>query len=161
MICGYMWLSFVKDFCVCYVCVFMSLDLCMWDYPALPAITLHKTPSLHSLYSFPFLLFMHLSECLQFCFWTTFPTSIFWLLIVFCSIYYLISPWDNISIVFKNGSMVLQRTMYDPFLRAILIPKCTYFRLQKPQKLFIFDTKIGKLTYCIIFWSFQKLGFLK
>lgn len=32
-----------------------------------------------------------------------------------------------ISIVFKNGSMVLQRTMYDPFLRAILIPKCTYF----------------------------------
>ena len=32
-----------------------------------------------------------------------------------------------ISIVFKNGSMVLQRTMYDPFLRAILIPKCTCF----------------------------------
>ena len=32
-----------------------------------------------------------------------------------------------ISIVLKNGSMVLQRTMYDPFLRAILIPKCTYF----------------------------------
>ena len=37
-----------------------------------------------------------------------------------------------ISIVFKNGSMVLQRTMYDPFLRAILIPNYTYFQPVKP-----------------------------
>lgn len=41
-----------------------------------------------------------------------------------------------ISIVFKNGSMSLQRTMYDPFLRAILIPKCTYFC---PGYILIFD----------------------
>lgn len=38
-----------------------------------------------------------------------------------------------ISIVFKNGSMVLQRTMYDPFLRAILIPNYTYFQPIKLQ----------------------------
>lgn len=41
-----------------------------------------------------------------------------------------------ISIVFKNGSMVLQRTMYEPFLRAILMPKCTYFC---PGYILIFD----------------------
>lgn len=45
------------------------------------------------------------------------------------SIYYLSLYGSYISIVFKNGSMSLQRTIYDPFLRAILIPKCTYFHL--------------------------------
>nr|DAJ30723.1 MAG TPA: hypothetical protein [Caudoviricetes sp.] len=46
------------------------------------------------------------------------------------ALYIAFLPYGSyISIVFKNGSMVLQRTMYDPFLRAILIPKHTYFHL--------------------------------
>ena len=50
--------------------------------------------------------------------------------IYFYTLYTTLSLYGSyISIVFKNGSMVLQRTMYDPFLRAILIPKCTYFHL--------------------------------
>lgn len=130
MICGYMWLSFVKDFCICYVCVFMSLDLCMWDYPALPAITLHKSPSLIPPISLPFPLFMHFSECLRLCLLSTFrfySYSCWSPSISIFILYTLPFLWDNISIVFKNGSMVLQRTMHDPFLRAILIPNYTYF----------------------------------
>lgn len=43
------------------------------------------------------------------------------------ALYIALSPWDNISIVFKNESMSLQRAIYDSFLRAILIPNYTYF----------------------------------
>lgn len=49
--------------------------------------------------------------------------------------HYLLSSWNNISIVFKIGSTALQRTIYDPILRAILIPEYTYFH---PQNLKIF-----------------------
>lgn len=52
------------------------------------------------------------------------------LYLFFCSsIYYFLPSWGYISIVFKIGSTVLQRTIYDPILEAILIPKCTYFHL--------------------------------
>lgn len=134
MICGYMWLSFVKDFCICYVCVFMSLDLCMWDYPALPAITLHKSPSLIPPYfpSFPFIhaLFRVFAIVFASYFSSLLLMVVDHLLYLFLySIHYLSFYGSYISIVFKNGSMVLQRTIYDPFLRAILIPKCTYFHL--------------------------------
>lgn len=134
MICGYMWLSFVKDFCICYVCVFMSLDLCMWDYPALPAITLHKSPSLIPPL-FPFLslyscTFQSVCDCVCCLLFASIPIVVDHLLYLFLySIYYLSLYGSYISIVFKNGSMSLQRTIYDPFLRAILIPKCTYFHL--------------------------------
>ena len=43
------------------------------------------------------------------------------------SIYCLSFYGSYMSIVFKNGSMSLQRAIYDPFLRAILIPNYTYF----------------------------------
>lgn len=55
------------------------------------------------------------------------------LYLFFCSIYYLISSWSNISIVFKIGSMVLQRTIYDPILRAILSTGMHLFSFVKPQ----------------------------
>ena len=129
MICGYMWLSFVKDFCICYVCVFMSLDLCMWDlcmwdYPALPAITLHKSPSLIPPISLPFPLFMHFSECLRLCLLPTFHLCCLWLLIVFCvysfTLYVIFSfVVIYITIVFKSRPMSLQRAMYGLLLRAI------------------------------------------
>lgn len=91
-----------------------------------------QTPSLHSLYFPTFSTIQAVCRVFAVLFLDYF--SHFYFLVVdrllylfLCSIYYLISPWDNIFIVFKNGSMVLQRTMYDPFLRAILIPNYTYF----------------------------------
>lgn len=97
----------------------------------------------------PFLLFMHLSECLWFCLQDTFyfpPIVVNRLLYLFLFLHGII------SIVFKIGSTVLQCTIYDPILEAILIPECTYFTC-KTLKLFIFDTKTSKTAYCIIFWS--------
>lgn len=97
--------------------------------------------------SLPFLLFMHFSECLWFCLQDTFyfpPIVVDRLLYLFLFLHGII------SIVFKIGSTVLQRTIYDPILEAILIPECTYFAC-KTLKLFIFDTKTSKTAYCIIF----------
>ena len=102
-------------------------------------------PTQNTFPSFPLLsyLFHYSSGWQSVCYFVweiLFPTSIFWLIVVFYiysyTLYIALSPWDNISIVFKNGSMALQRTMYDPFLRAILIPKCTYFC---PGYILIFD----------------------
>lgn len=105
--------------------------LCM-QLSASPAIILPKTfPSYPSIFlSFP--LFMCLPECLRLCLLSTFSLLFLQLLITFYIYFYtlyiaFLFYGSYISIVFKNGSMVLQRTMYDPFLRAILIPKCTYF----------------------------------
>ena len=108
---------------------------------ASPAITLHKTPSLHSLYyptsstiHVPSRVFAIVFCCLLF---ASIPIVVDHLLYLFLySIHCLSFYGSYISIVFKNGSMVLQRTMYDPFLRAILIPKCTYFC---PGYILIFD----------------------
>lgn len=72
------------------------------------------------------------SVCYFVCFllFASIPIVVDHLLYLFLySIYYLSLYGSYISIVFKNGSMSLQRTIYDPFLRAILIPKCTYFHL--------------------------------
>ena len=99
--------------------------------PCLPSPYTKHLPFIPSI-SFPFPLFMYLSECLRLCLLSTFrfysyscwspSISIFYTLYIAFLFY-----GSYISIVFKNGSMVLQRTMYEPFLRAILIPKCTYF----------------------------------
>ena len=81
---------------------------------------------------------MRFSECLRFCLKDTFlPVVVDRFLYLFLFfLYTTLSLYGSyISIVFKNGSMVLQRTMYDPFLRAILIPEYTYFH---PQNLKIF-----------------------
>ena len=67
-------------------------------------------------------------DCVCFLLFASIPIVVDHLLYLFLySIYYLSLYGSYISIVFKNGSMSLQRTIYDPFLRAILIPKCTYF----------------------------------
>lgn len=123
-------------------CIFKNLALKLRIYnfrgvlclqlSASPAITLHKTfPFIPSII-LPLPLFMCLPGCLRLCLLSTFrfysyscwssSISIFYTLYIAFLFY-----GSYISIVFKNGSMVLQRTMYDPFLRAILIPKCTYF----------------------------------
>lgn len=95
MICGYMWLSFVKDFCVCYVCVFMSLDLYVCEIipPCLPSPYTKHLPFIPSII-LPLPLFKRCSECLLFCLRDTF--SHFYFLVVdrllylfFCSIHCL------------------------------------------------------------------------
>lgn len=96
----------------------------------------------------PFLLFKRFSKCLKFCLLFTFSPLFLQLLIVFCpyfqpSKHYLLPSRDNISMVFKIGSTVLQRTIYDPILRAILIPEYTYFH---PQNLKIFHFLTLKLS---------------
>lgn len=138
---------------------------CVCDYLAAPAITLHKTP----FPSFPlFLSLFHYSCtfqsvcnfvcCLLFHFYFLIVDRFLYLF--FTSVHYLISLWDNISIVFKIGSMSLQRDMNEPILRAILMPKYVYFHVLN-FKIFHFWHKIVNLTYCIIFWSLQKIEFLK
>ena len=81
--------------------------------------------------------FQSVCDCVCFLLFASIPIVVDHLLYLFLySIHYLSFYGSYISIVFKNGSMVLQRTMYDPFLRAILIPKCTYFC---PGYILIFD----------------------
>ena len=92
-------------------------------------------PTQNTFPSFPLLsyLFHHSSGVRSVCFllFSSIPIVVDHLLYLFLySIYYLISLWDNISIVFKIGSTALQRTIYDPILRAILIPEYTYFHPQ-------------------------------
>lgn len=78
--------------------------------------------------------FQSVCDCVCCLLFSSIPIVVDHLLYLFYTLYIAFLFYGSyISIVFKNGSMVLQRTMYDPFLRAILIPKCTYFRLQKPQ----------------------------
>lgn len=110
------------------------------DYPAAPATTPHKTSSpLTPFYSYPSLYlctFQSVCDCICFLLFASIPIVVDHLLYLFLySIYYLVSSRGNISIVFKIGSTVLQRTIYDPILEAILIPKYTYFH---PQNLKIF-----------------------
>lgn len=105
--------------------------LCM-QLSASPAITLHKTPSLHSLYYPTPSTIQAVFGVFAIVFAVYFSLLFLQLLITFYIYFYtlyiaFLFYGSYISIVFKNGSMVLQRTMYDPFLRAILIPKCTYF----------------------------------
>ena len=114
--------------------------LCM-QLSASPAITLHKTPSLHSLYYPTFPTIQAVLGVFAIVFAVYFSLLFLQLLITFYIYFYtlyiaFLFYGSYISIVFKNGSMVLQRTMYDPFLRAILIPKCTYFC---PGYILIFD----------------------
>ena len=125
-------------FCVCFVYVICP--------PCLPSPYTTPFPSYH-LHSYPFLLFMRFSECLKFCLLPTFHFYFLYFLIIFYIYFYtlyiaFLFYGSYISMVFKIGSTVLQRTIYDPILEAILIPECTYFTC-KTLKLFIFDTKIG------------------
>lgn len=137
------------------------------DYPAIPATIPHITLSLLITFIpiFPSIqaVFEVFEILFERYFFTFVPIVVDCLLFLFFLVflgYYLLSSWNNISIVFKIGSMALQRTIYDPILRAILIPECTYFHPQN-LKIFHFWHKIVKLTYCIIFWSLQKIEFLK
>ncbi len=108
-------------------------DVCVCNCPPhLPSSYTKHLPFIPSII-LPFPLFMYLSECLLFCLLPTFRFYVYF----FYSLYIAFLFYGSyISIVFKNGSMVLQRTMYEPFLRAILIPKCTYFC---PGYILIFD----------------------
>ena len=130
-------------------------------------LTCHHPPPILSSYPsiiLPLPLFKRCSECLRLCLLSTFRFYSYSCWSSFVPIFSLLSTTfssrDNISIVFKIGSTVLQRTIYDPILRAILMPKYVYFHVLN-FKIFHFWHKIVKLTYCIIFWSLQKIEFLK
>ena len=122
-------------------CIFKNLALKLRIYnfrgvyvcncpPHLPSPS--PNPFLHSLYLSTFSTIQAVARVFAILFERYF--SHFYFLVVdrllylfLYSIYYLISLWDNISIVFKNESMSLQRAIYNSFLRAILIPNYTYF----------------------------------
>jgi hypothetical protein len=105
-----------RDVCVC-ICP-----------PHLPSPYTKHLPFIPSII-LPLPLFMYLPECLRLCLLSTF--RLYFLYSIHCLSFY----GSYIPIVFKIGSTVLQRTIYDPILRAILIPKYTYFH---PQNLKIF-----------------------
>lgn len=151
----------------CFACVqkvFKSWILRFWvvcmrlsrrtSHYAFPSYHLHSFPSYYSsgfrsVWNFVcFLLFRLYSYS---CWSSSVP-------IFFSLLSTTFSSRDNISMVFKIGSTVLQRTIYDPILEAILIPKYTYFHPQN-LKIFHFWHKIVKLTYCIIFLITLKIEF--
>lgn len=122
---------------VFYDVIQVTCDVDVCDYPAAPATTPHKTisllvtfipilPSVHAVFRVFEVLFERyfftfvpiVVDCLLFLFFSLLGTTFFF-------------PGGYISIVFKIGSMVLQRTIYDPILEAILTPECTYFHLQR------------------------------
>lgn len=121
-------------------CIFKNLEFIILEVfcvcncpPHLPSPYTKHLPFIPSII-LPLPLFKRCSECLRLCLLPTFrfysyscwSPSIF----IFYTLYTTLSLYGSyISIVFKNGSMSLQRAIYDPFLRAILIPKCTYFHL--------------------------------
>lgn len=113
------------------------LKRCLYDYPAAPVTTPHKTISL--LIAFiPILpsiqtVFRVFAIVFERYFFTFVPVVVDCLLL---SVLSLLStafffPGIYISIVFKSSSMALQRTIYELLLEAIIIPKCTYFHLQR------------------------------
>ena len=114
-----------RGVCVC---------LCMFVYVFVRPACHH--PTQNTFPSFPLLsYFFHYSsgvrsvcDCVCCLLFASIPIVVDHLLYLFLySIHYLSFYGSYISIVFKNGSMVLQRTIYDPFLRAILIPNYAYF----------------------------------
>lgn len=137
----------------------------MW-LSASPAITLHNSLLLLSLYFPTFPSIQAVVRVFAILFLDYFFTSIFWLLIVFCFYSFLLC-----TVLFLHGIIYIycfQKWLYGaathhvrPIFESYTNTKLYLFFTRKTSKLFIFDTKIGKLTYCIIFWSFQKLWFLK
>ena len=136
-----MWV-YVIIFCkglLCMLCMCFYVFRFMYVRLSRPAC---HHPTQNTFPSFPLLsyLFHHSSGVRSVCFLLFFsiPIVVDHLLYLFFYTLYIAFLFygSYISIVFKNGSMVLQRTMYDPFLRAILIPKCTYFC---PGYILIFD----------------------
>lgn len=107
--------------------------LCMY-LSASPAITLPPILSLLSFY-YPIFSTIHVPFRVFAIVFVVYFSLLFLQLLItfyiyFYALYTTLSLYGSyISIVFKNGSMSLQRAIYDPFLRAILIPKCTYFHL--------------------------------
>lgn len=124
-------------------CIFKNLALKLRIYNFKGVCVCICPPCLPSSYTNTFPSFLLLSylfhyssgvrsvcDCVCFLLFASIPIVVNHLLYLFYTLYIAFLFYGNyISIVFKNGSMVLQRTMYDPFLRAILIPKCTYFHL--------------------------------
>ena len=133
-----MWV-YVIIFCkglLCMLCMCFYVFRFMYVRLSRPAC---HHPTQNTFPSFPLLSYLfHYSsgvrsvcDCVCFLLFSSIPIVVDHLLYLFLySIYYLISLWDNISIVFKIGSTALQRTIYDPILRAILIPEYTYFHPQ-------------------------------
>ena len=137
---------YVIIFCkglLCMLCMCFYVFRFMYVRLSRPACH-HPTQniSLLSLY-FPTFSAIHVpSKVFAIVFAVYFSLLFLQLLITFYIYFYtlyiaFLSYGSYISIVFKNGSMVLQRTMYDPFLRAILIPECAYFHIQN-SKIFHF-----------------------
>lgn len=122
-------------------CIFKNLALKLRIYnfrgvcvcicpPCLPSPYTNTFPSfpLLSYLSHYSCTFQSVCDCVCCLLFASIPIVVDHLLYLFLySIHCLSFYGSYISIVFKNGSMVLQRTMYDPFLRAILIPNYTYF----------------------------------
>lgn len=111
--------------------------LCM-QLSASPAITLHKTPSLHSLYYPTPSTIQAVFGVFAIVFAVYFSLLFLQLLITFYIYFYtlyiaFLFYGSYISIVFKNGSMVLQRTMYDPFFKSYTNTKMHLFSPVKPQ----------------------------